>query len=74
MANTTAQLPPGYLEETRQPQIYRENIVLIVLTTTIVALRFVSRRISRISWKFDDTMIFLGWASFTIFASVFMGT
>jgi hypothetical protein len=73
MSNIITQFPPGYLEESRQRELYTESIVFIVITTIITALRFVSKHIARVKWRIDDTLIVLSWGFYICFISLIIG-
>lgn len=74
MANqTTNQYPPGYLEESRQSELYTLEILFMILETVTVALRFTSRRIGRVPWHRDDTLITVSWIVCMCFNSLAIG-
>ena len=54
------QYPPGYLEEYIGQPLLSLSITFIVLETVCVALRFCARRIGKVSWGADDTLIIPG--------------
>ena len=43
--------------QTLQPQLLGLNVALIVLTSIVVGLRFLARRLSKLSWSYDDYAI-----------------
>lgn len=70
---TEAQYPLGYLEESKQQQLYTESTVFIVIVTVITALRFVSRYIAGVKWQVDDTLVVLSWVFYVAFVAVIIG-
>ncbi|PLB48804.1 hypothetical protein P170DRAFT_336703, partial [Aspergillus steynii IBT 23096] len=54
--------------ETRQLKLYITCGLFTALSTTAVILRFVSRRLVRIKWHRDDTLMLLSWISFIAYA------
>ncbi|KNG87281.1 hypothetical protein ANOM_004939 [Aspergillus nomiae NRRL 13137] len=52
----------GSSYESKQPVLYAITIIFMVLETTAVILRFVSRRIGKVSWSRDDALIIASWA------------
>jgi hypothetical protein len=44
-----------------------------ILNTLAVILRFLSRRISRVSWLYDDTLMVAAWVVSTSFNLVVLG-
>ncbi|KAE8357286.1 hypothetical protein BDV27DRAFT_151449 [Aspergillus caelatus] len=50
---------PSY--ESKQAVLYFITIIFMILETMAVILRFVSRRIGKVSWSRDDTLIIISW-------------
>ncbi|KAF7117557.1 hypothetical protein CNMCM5793_006609 [Aspergillus hiratsukae] len=67
------QYSPAYLAEDRRPALLSVAITFLVLSTSAVILRFVSRRIGRVGWHHDDIYIILGWIFYVALISVAMG-
>ncbi|PYH35668.1 uncharacterized protein BO87DRAFT_457846 [Aspergillus neoniger CBS 115656] len=51
------------LTASKQPLLYGMNILFIILSTIAIVLRFISRRIGRVRWGRDDTLIVLAWVA-----------
>ena len=64
---------PEFYNETRQPKLYITCGVFMVLSTVAVALRFVSRRLVRIKWHREDTLMLLSWMCFIAYAIITIG-
>ncbi|KAF7621592.1 hypothetical protein AFLA_011886 [Aspergillus flavus NRRL3357] len=47
--------------ESKQPILYSITVLFMVLETIAVILRFVSRRIGKVSWSRDDSLIIVSW-------------
>lgn len=68
------QYSAAYLAEDRQPTLLSVAITFLVLSTSAVILRFVSRRIGRVGFQHDDIYIILGWLFYVALISVAIGT
>lgn len=67
------QYSAAYLAEDRQPTLLSVAITFLVLSTSAVILRFVSRRIGRVGFQHDDIYIILGWLFYVALISVAIG-
>ncbi|KAF4156289.1 hypothetical protein CNMCM6936_007407 [Aspergillus lentulus] len=63
----------AYLAEDRRPALLSVAITFLVLSTSAVILRFVSRRIGRVGFQHDDIYIILGWIFYVALISVAIG-
>ena len=55
-------LPPGFdLEASQAPSIYASTIVLLIIATVGVSLRFYARRKAGIKFWYDDWLVFFAW-------------
>jgi hypothetical protein len=68
------QYSAAYLAEDRRPALLSVAITFLVLSTSAVILRFVSRRIGRVGFQHDDIYIILGWIFYVALISVAIGT
>ena len=57
---SNGQYPPGYLDEYRGQTLIDLAIAFLVIETVCVALRFYARRIGKVPWGADDTLIVPG--------------
>ena len=58
--------PPGFLEETRAPQVVAGNIAVQVLGTLFFFARVYSRLFLVATWKSEDWALLAVWVSCTI--------
>lgn len=54
---SSPQFPPGYLEEYNGHGPIAVSIVFIVLEVVCVTLRFCARRIGKVGWGADDSLM-----------------
>ncbi|KAJ5690741.1 hypothetical protein N7462_005133 [Penicillium macrosclerotiorum] len=73
MADETTSYSQAYLNESRQPMLISIAILFMAASTTIVILRFVSRRIGEVGLHREDIFILLGWAFYMAFIGVAIG-
>lgn len=57
---STPSFPPGYADEYIGNPPFGVAIAFIVLEVIAVGLRFLARRIGRVAWGADDTLIIPG--------------
>jgi hypothetical protein len=63
MAAPPKSFPPGYLEESRQGDLYAAATVPFFFAMVAVGLRFWSRKTMRTGWWLDDWLIFIALVS-----------
>ncbi|KAL4942729.1 hypothetical protein BDV06DRAFT_211620 [Aspergillus oleicola] len=68
------QIPEPCATESRQPLLRAICILFIVSSTITIVLRFISRRIGKVSWRREDGIMLLGWLLLQALIGVVLGT
>ncbi|KAJ5100282.1 integral membrane protein [Penicillium angulare] len=72
MVNSAESQIPNW-NETKQPVILFVCIFFAIVTTLMVALRLVSRRISEIGWNREDVLVVIGWVFYIALIGIVIG-